>query len=150
MEYPFREVTLGEEIFSDIEDNEYLNEIYENILFNYSIRLFKLSNQQDKVVCIEHALQFADLLSKSVGMRNADKHKIWAQEIVALLHFIYPENKRVDYYMESVLSNAGNYRGMSMMTPDFKTASIMDRLYGEYNMDYLTIPADPMAHFFPS
>lgn len=150
MESPFRAVTLGEEIFSDIEDNEYLNEIYENILFNYSIRLFKLSNQQDKVVCMEHALQFADLLSKSVGTRNADKHKIWAQEIVALLHFIYPENKRVDYYMGSVLSNAGNYRGMSMMTPDFKAASIMDRLYGEYNMDYLTIPADPAAHFFPS
>ena len=28
---PFREVTLGEEIFSEIESNEYLNELYENI-----------------------------------------------------------------------------------------------------------------------
>ena len=86
---PFREVTLGEEIFSEIEANEYLNELYENILHNYSQRLFRLPNICDAEVDVDHALRFADLLSKSVGTRNSDKHKIWAQEIVALLHYIY-------------------------------------------------------------
>lgn len=147
---PFREVTLGEEIFSEIEANEYLNELYENILHNYSQRLFRLPNICDAEVDVDHALRFADLLSKSVGTHNSDKHKIWAQEIVALLHYIYPEDARVTYYMGSVLSNTGNYRGMSMITPDFKETTLFDRLYSEFNMDYLTIPADPEYRFFPS
>lgn len=147
---PFREVTLGEEIFSEIEANEYLNELYENILHNYSQRLFRLPNICDAEVDIDHALRFADLLSKSVGTQNSDKHKIWAQEIVALLHYIYPENAQVTYYMGSVLSNTSNYRGMSMITPDFRETTLFDRLYSEFNMDYLTIPADPEYRFFPS
>lgn len=147
---PFREVTLGEEIFSEIEANEYLNELYENILHNYSQRLFRLPNICDAEVDVDHALRFADLLSKSVGTHNSDKHKIWAQEIVALLHYIYPEDARVTYYMGSVLSNTSNYRGMSMITPDFKETTLFDRLYSEFNMDYLTIPADPEYRFFPS
>ncbi len=147
---PFREVTLGEEIFSEIENNEYLNELYENILHNYSQRLFKLPDIKDAEIDVDHALRFADLLSKSVGTRNSDKHKIWAQEIVALLNYIYPNDERVKYYMGSVLSNTSNYRGMSMMTPEFKDATLFDRLYSEYNMDYLTIPADPEYRFFPS
>lgn len=147
---PFREVTLGEEIFSEIEANEYLNELYENILFNYSQRLFRLPNICDAEVNVDHALRFADLLSKSVGTRNSDKHKIWAQEIVALLHYIYPEDARITYYMGSVLSNTSNYRGMSMITPDFKETTLFDRLYSEFNMDYLAIPADPEYRFFPS
>lgn len=147
---PFREVTLGEEIFSEIEANEYLNELYENILHNYSQRLFRLPNICDAEVDVDHALRFADLLSKSVGTRNSDKHKIWAQEIVALLHYIYPEDARITYYMGSVLSNTSNYRGMSMITPGFKETTLFDRLYSEFNMDYLTIPADPEYRFFPS
>lgn len=147
---PFREVTLGEEIFSEIEADEYLNELYENILHNYSQRLFQLPNICDAEVDVDHALRFADLLSKSVGTRNSDKHKIWAQEIAALLHYIYPEDARITYYMGSVLSNTSNYRGMSMITPDFKETTLFDQLYSEFNMDYLTIPADPEYRFFPS
>jgi hypothetical protein len=35
-------VSLGNVIFDDIDKNPYLNELYENILYNYSLRLFKL------------------------------------------------------------------------------------------------------------
>lgn len=149
MENPFREVTLGEEIFCDLDDNEYLNELYSDILYNYSIRLFQLK-KEPRELNIDDALRFADLLSKSIGTRNADKHKIWAQEIVALLNSIYTQNSKIEYYMGSVLTNAGNYRGLSMMTPNYKDISLLDRLYDEYNMEYLTIPADPEIRFFPS
>lgn len=147
---PFREVTLGEEIFSDIDNNEYLNELYDNILHSYSEHLFKLTNIKDRDINIEDALRFADLLSKSIGTRNSDKHKIWAQEIVALLNFLYPQNEQIKYYMGSVLSNTSNYRGMDMITPDYKETSLLDRLYSEYNMEYLSIPADTDFKFFPS
>ena len=33
-------ITLGEHIFSNIESNEYLQEIFDAILNNYSIKLF--------------------------------------------------------------------------------------------------------------
>lgn len=150
MESPFREITLGEEIFSELNSNEYLHEIYENILFNYSLRLFRLENAVKKEEYLDDALRFADLLSKSVGTKNADRHKIWAQEIVALLHYIHPNNKKIIYYMGTVLSNVGNFRGLSKMVPSYKEASIINRLFAEYNMDYLTIPADPAERFFPA
>ena len=34
-----RNATLGESIFSKIEQNPYLNELYETILYNYSMSL---------------------------------------------------------------------------------------------------------------
>lgn len=150
MESPFRKITLGEEIFSELDNNEYLHEIYENILFNYSSQLFRLKHAIKKEEYLDDALKFADLLSKSVGTKSADKHKIWAQEIVSLLHYIHPNNERILYYMGSVLLNAGNFRGFSKMTPSYKEASVIDRLFAEYNIDYLTIPAAPTKQFFPA
>lgn len=147
---PFREVTLGEEIFRELDNNAYLNELYENILFNYSGRLFKLPNFIDREVNLDDALRFADLLSKSIGTQQSDSHKLWGQEIVALLNYIYPQNEKIEYFMGSVLSNAGNYRGISLMVPTYKNVSLFDRLYSEYHMKYLSIPADPEEIFFPA
>lgn len=110
---PFRERTLGEEIYKDISSNEYLNRIYDNLLYNYSIRLLHLDrfkNMQDKPVVLDDALRFADLLSNSVGTKESDVHKTWAQEIVAMLDVIYPNDPDVKYFMGSVLSKASNYR----------------------------------------
>ena len=33
--------TLAEIIYSNIDDNEYLNKLYSTILYNYSMKLFK-------------------------------------------------------------------------------------------------------------
>ncbi|MGH4126305.1 MAG: DEAD/DEAH box helicase [Clostridium sp.] len=145
-----RNTTLGEIIYKDIDSNEYLNELYENILLNYSLKLFKQNRNLDNALNVEDALRFADLLSKSVDKQNSDKHKIWAQEIVALLNYIYPDNKTIEYYMGSVLSNTGNFRGMTKMTPEYKSNTLMDRLYSNFNMDYMSIPADPELQFFRS
>ena len=38
--------TLGEAIFVDIESNAYLNELHENILFNYALKLFQIQSGQ--------------------------------------------------------------------------------------------------------
>lgn len=146
----FREVTLGEEIFRELDNNLYLNELYENILYNYSGKLFKLHDFKDKEVNVDDALRFADLLSKSTGTQQSDSHKLWGQEIVALLNYIHPQNEKISYFMGSVLSSTGNYRGLSLMVPTFKNASLFDRLYSEYHMKYLSIPADPEEKFFPA
>ena len=38
--------TLGHAIFTDLEKNEYLNEIYNSILYNYAIKLLGLADNQ--------------------------------------------------------------------------------------------------------
>lgn len=147
---PFREITLGEEIFRELDNNSYLHELYENILFNYSCRLFKLPNFIDREINIDDALRFADLLSKSTGTQQSDNHKLWGQEIVALLNYIYPQDEKIKFFMGSVLSSAGNYRGLSLMLPTYKEVSLFDRIYSEYHMKYLSIPAEPEERFFPA
>jgi len=141
--------TFGEVLYKDIDENSFLNELYENILYNYSLQLFKIDRIK-KDVDIAAALRFADILSKSVDKEKSDKHKIWAQEIVALLYSMYPQDEKVKHYIGSVLSNTGNYRGMSMITPEYQPATFLDKLYTEFNKEYLSIPAEQDSQFFRS
>src|SRR3712207_783554 len=128
--------TLGQAIYRDIDKNPYLNELYEDILYNYSLTLFKMFNFAYKEVNIRDSLRFADLLSKSVDLNNADKHKIWAQEIVALLNFLYPQNEEIKYFMGSVLSNTGNYRGLSIKTPTYSSSNLFEMLYRGFHVKH--------------
>lgn len=145
---------LGEIIYANIDTNPYLNELYENILFNYSIKLFQMKGPK-REVCVEDALRFSDILSKSNSLFASDKHKIWAQEIVALLKEIEPNHPSVELYLSSVLSCTGNYQGLSMMENKMarlknQHRTVMDALYLEYNKDYMKIPAAPEFQFFRS
>lgn len=140
--------TLGDSLFHDIENNEYLNELYANIFYNYTIRLFKVSKAEDKAVNIKDALRFADILSKSSNAENSDKHKIWAQEIVALLKYIYPQHQEIEYFMNSVLSNTGNYRGMKLLKSSYQGETLMDKLYTNFARAYLKIPGQEDEFFF--
>lgn len=40
-----RNQTLAEALYRDIDNNEYLNEIYESLLYNYSIHIFKIQKR---------------------------------------------------------------------------------------------------------
>ena len=84
--------TFGEVFFENIENNEYLIKLYEDILYNYALKVFSYSRRLKRNLSVEDALRFADILSKSNHSSKADKHKVWAQEIVTMLNFIYPEN----------------------------------------------------------
>jgi hypothetical protein len=146
---------LGQAIFSDIDANPYLNELYSNILHNYAVRLFKNDEAVLRDVNINDALRFADILSKSTDPKSSDKHKIWSQEIVALLNFVDPNIKEIELCMASVLSSTGNFRGLSL-TQAKKTAnnyvpqspSLLDGLFREFCRDYMKIPAEPSYQFF--
>lgn len=146
----FRDVTFGEHLFSRIDDNAYLQKLYHNILINYSKRLFSLDEIEDQPVNIGDALTFADVLSKSCGTNLSDIHKTRAQEMVALLHYMYPQDEQVKYYLGSVLANTGNFLGMNRLTPDFENASLLERVFMHFNMDYLSVPSDGEARFFPA
>ena len=59
------ETTIGAVLFDGIEDNPYLNELYDAILYNYGRHLFKLTNLPEKEINVPAALRFADILSFS-------------------------------------------------------------------------------------
>lgn len=142
--------TLGEEIFCDIDNNEYLNEIYNNLLKNYSFKLMGMPERNILPINIDDALRFADLLSKSAGVTNSEKHRAWAQEIVALLITLYPEDPKVEYYTASVLTSIGNYRGLQLVKTNYQSSSFLDALYANFDMEYLSIPYQENKFFFHS
>lgn len=145
-----RNVTFGEYLFSKIDDNAYLQKLYHNILINYSKRIFSLDDMDEQPINIGDALTFADVLSKSCGTNLSDIHKTRAQEIVALLYDMHPQNEQVKYYLGSVLANTGNFLGMDRLTPDFENASLLERVFMHFNMDYLSVPSDKKVRFFPA
>ena len=106
--------TIGAAIYKDIEQNEYLNKMYDNLLFNYGLQLFGLKDVKARELNVRDLLRFADILSKSVDAEKAEQHKLMAQEIVALLHALDPEDERIRYYLGSVLTNVTNFRGMNI------------------------------------
>ena len=140
---------LGDAIFGDIDENPFLNELYENILYNYAIMKFELTETKSlKEVDVSAALRFADLLSKSTHAEHKDQHKMWAQEIIVLLNALYPDDPNVRWYAGSVFSNTGNYQAQQLMQSDFDEASALDGIFTKFRNDYLTIPAAPEMRFF--
>ena len=146
----FRDVTFGEHLFSKIDNNAYLQKLYHNILINYSKKLFNLDEMEKVPVDIGHALTFADVLSKSCGTNLSDIHKTRAQEMVALLYDMYPQNEQIKYYLGSVLANTGNFLGMKRLTPEFENASLLEKMFMHFNMDYLSVPSEEGSCFFPA
>ena len=140
---------LGDAIFGDIDNNPFLNELYDNILYNYAITKFNLTDKrQMREVDVVSALRFADLLSKSTHAVNRDKHKMWAQEIIILLYSLYPDNPNVKFYAGSVFANTENYQARRIIDSDFYGTTALERFFAEYQNDYLTIPAAPELRFF--
>lgn len=92
------ETTIGAVLFDGIEENPYLNELYDAILYNYGRQLFGLTNLPEKEISVPAALRFADILSKSVHTQNEETHKLWAQEIVALLNALHPDDELIQYW----------------------------------------------------
>lgn len=141
---------LGDGIFKDIESNEYLQEIYNAILFNYSLKLFGIPKKNPVEFSLVDALRFADLLSKSTDPTKSELHKVWAQEIVALLNTLYPQNASVQFVMGSVLTNVCNYRGLSLHQNAFVPNNTFEEAYEEYKKSILKIPAQSEGYFFKS
>lgn len=143
-------IRLGDAIFGDIEQNPYLNQLYESILYNYALKTLRVSDLESRLkeVNIHDALRFADLLSKSNVPGKAERQKMWAQEIVVLLNALYPKNEEIRLYAGSVFANTDNARGIALLKTEFDDPFILNRIYSEYKHDFLRIPASPDLSFF--
>ena len=146
--YAPRKATLAESIYETIDEDENLLKISNDLLFNYSVKMFDAPVLEEKIDR-QLALRYADLLSKSIHPEKADQHKIWGQEIAILLKILYPNDPMVKYYLGSVLSSAGNYRGLqSKIMEDFEIVDVMDGLYYCYDKSAMEIPGQEESYFF--
>ena len=108
--------TLGHAIFTGLEKNEYLNEIYDALLHNDFLRLFRIDDIAQKEVDTEDALRFADLLSKSVNTEQSERHRSLAQEIITLLNALNPDDEEFSMLW-------GRFFQARVITLAFSTAS---------------------------
>lgn len=143
-------VRLADAIYSDILENDYLQELYNAILHNYAVKLFGGSTQEYTDFELIDALRFADILSKSAYSNQSEVHKSLAQEMVTLLDYLYPGDEDVEFYAGSVLTNTCNFRGRDLMAPGYKSSSLFEQLYSEVMQEYLEVPGDAEKHFFRS
>lgn len=144
--------TFGEQFFNELDHDAYLQEIFENLLFNYSVKLFGLPTYEMRAVNCNDAARFADLLSKSAGLPNSERHVMLAQEMIILLCEVYPNDPDVNLYAPSVLKSAGNYSGLSALKitqqyPLPNEMPLLDSLYENYEKNYLAIPHQKDTYF---
>ncbi len=140
--------TLGDMVFKDLEINEYFQELYSSILKNYSIHVFGIKTISPDAINLNDSLRFADLLSKSTDKKKSDEHKQLAQEVVALLNTLYPDNEEIRYYLGSVLSNTSNYRGLQHIKTSYVEESLLELLYSQFAKQSLSVPDKENDYFF--
>lgn len=140
---------LGDAIFDDIENNDFLNVLYDHMLYNYAVTRLHLDGiRQARNVDVKASLRFADLLSKSTHATKSDAHKMWAQEIITILLDLYPQNEDVSFYAGSVLSSVGNYRGLESVQTCYTETSLQEKAYAAFCREYLSVPAEDGKTFF--
>jgi hypothetical protein len=139
---------IGNLLFSDIDQNEYLNELYEQILYNYAIKQLNLTHIQNYAALnVTDALRFTDLLSKSTHPEKREQHHILAQEIVTLLLYSHPDNETIRIYAGFVFSNTGNYPGRKLIASAVDHTDMLDELFSAFRSDYLAIPGETDMKF---
>lgn len=143
-------VNVGDAIFHDIDSNEFLNELYANLLHNYGIRLLGFEGKRQTYnVDLDAALRFADLLSKSTHATERDRHRVWAQEIALLCQILYPNDALTRAYVPTIFTTLGNYPALRQLgaTSD---AGLLADAFEAYQGEYLTVPGtDGMKFFAP-
>lgn len=138
---------FGEVYFAELATNAYLKKIYEDILYNYALKVFGFDNRKKKRIPVDAALRFADLLSKSNHPTLADSQKMWGQEIITMLNFLEPQNERIRYMAGSVLTSVGNYQGQNIIDSPFQGAGVLDRITAGYKRDFYAIPGENGKYF---
>lgn len=143
-----RYASLAEALYYNIENNRYLQEIYDNLFYNYSVKLLG-TELPIREVNIQDAMQFADLLAKCTYSPTAKRNQQWGQEIAILLKLVYPDEPLVKYNLGSVLSAVGNYRGLKTpMVKGYRNVDVFDQIFYEYDKSNHKIPGMEEEFFF--
>ena len=131
-----------EDIFDSIYCDDYLLELYDGLLRNYTRLIFGRAVEPMSPKNVVDLLKFAEFLANS----PYGSQKVWAQQIVALLDKLIPGNGEIVETKRYVLLTCTNYKGLGNemgLTGDF-----LDDLSNEVKMESLRIPNTENEHFF--
>lgn len=117
--------TLSYYLLDNIDNDEFLQRKYEELLIDYSKSLFFDNNKQytDEYKIL---LRYADMLSLS----NEEKHQNMAQQIVILLASIFPSEKEIEFFKQNIYTNVSNFASANMLKNEDKSISSFDILRG--------------------
>lgn len=143
-----RNRTVGEAIYSSIDTNEYLLKLYNELLKAYTRKLFDRTIEKFNDKQLNDLLVFADILSKSTDKEKSGIHKIWSQQIVALLDKVMPNNYKIKFYKYSVLNSCNNYQGLKTEKTQMESLSVFDELIQLSDKEYFKVPTTQDNYFF--
>lgn len=150
--YNPRNRTIPEIIYGDIMSDEYLLELYSDLLKAYTRKLFNRTTEKFDNKRLNDLLRFADILSKSAETSQSGMHKIWSQQIIALLDKLYPNEYKIKFYKHSILLACNNIQGIQ--NDDFlrKNASDFNEMFNDLidisDKEYFKVPTAEDQFFF--
>lgn len=140
--------TIGDFLVSDVIQDKVFLKQYEFLLMAYAEKILQVDDgKHKKELDVSALLFYADLLSKSEIDGELEKHKLLAQEIIILLNALFPEDVIIKYYMGEVLSEVGNFIGLSYSIPDYKNVELLGELRRIAIKNSLRIPSSPETSF---
>lgn len=140
-------VNLGQAIFANIENDEYLIALYEKLLMNHGLQLLGEPVDDMGEAQIKDVLRFADLLSKSTHETRREYHQVWAQEIAILCHELYKEHSFCTPYLASIFQSVGNYQALSTLDNQ-ELPDVFEQAFSAFQAEYLKVPGEDNLHFF--
>lgn len=143
-----RNQTIAETIYTDIDKNEYLLELYSELLRAYTRKLFNRSTPVFDDKKQSDLLRFADILSKSTCPNKAGMHKVWSQQIIALLDKLYPNDYKIGFYKYSILTACNNFQGIKHSKFTYSNTSVFDELVEVSDKEYFRVPNSTTDYFF--
>lgn len=139
---------LGNYIYGDILENEYLKLLYKKLIRLYFENIIKVVSKEtlSKKEKLD-LLRFADILSKSTEESKRDTHNNIAQSIISMLNKIYIGDELVRYVNGSVLTNVNNYLGLDKNFSGYYNRDIVEFIKEEVQRDYYCIPNSDESYF---
>ena len=132
------------------EDFSTVVSVYSSLMHEYSIRICSnicnepIHESIDKGFALECAVFLSSLRSGPF----VEQAWLMAQEMVAMLCSLYPDDAEVQYFSGMVLNNVGNYKGVSHVCPGYHSSDILDQVTEEYLKSKLVIPGSGNEHYF--
>lgn len=139
---------LGNYIYSDILENEYLKLLYGKLISIYFQNIIKVIpkealSKKEKT----DLLKFADILSKSTEESKRDTHNNMAQSIISMMNKLYFGDALVQYVNGSILSNVNNYLGLDKNFSDYYNRDVLEFIREEARREFYCIPNSDNSYF---
>ena len=105
--------TLAEYLFPDIENDQFLNSQFQELLIDYA-KSIVLGKRTEYTNEYKSLLRYADVLSLSTD----EKHQNISQQIVILLSHLFPNESEVEFFKRNIYKNVSNFASANILEKD--------------------------------